>query len=109
MSDAPHNPSTNRPDPGAQRDRSAQAVPAGTGDSTVEITKKDGRRFVFRYTLGDEPRLLAGLADMARDPASGLDWFDVATLSDQLGQRMRQRLQSVSPNDPNQPKQRKSA
>ena len=82
------------------------ATPLGsqpcTHDEPVEPFDADGRRqlvlvknshrYVFRYDLGEETKVLAGLVEMARDPHSELDWFDAAVLSHQLGQRMSEQL-----------------
>ncbi len=56
---------------------------------------KAGERFVFRYTEGDEEGVLQSLKQMASDPASGLDWFDAAVLTHQLGVAMSRRLQAL--------------
>lgn len=63
------------------------------GDAVREVTLvKNGKQYVFRYTAGDELRLMKSLADMARDPASGIGWFDAALLSHQMGRGMEQEL-----------------
>ncbi|MEX2213922.1 MAG: hypothetical protein WD768_07330 [Phycisphaeraceae bacterium] len=56
------------------------------------VLVKNGHRYVFRYAIGEETKVLAGLVEMARDPHSELDWFDAAVLSHQLGQRMSEQL-----------------
>ncbi|MCX5659149.1 MAG: hypothetical protein NTW19_05430 [Planctomycetota bacterium] len=69
-----------------------QAAPP-RGDLVREVTLvKNGKQFTFRYTAGDELRLMKSLADMARDPASGIGWFDAALLSHQMGRGMEQEL-----------------
>ncbi len=45
---------------------------------------KAGQTYLFRYAPGQECAMLASLAELAQDPASGLDWLDVATLSFQV-------------------------
>ncbi|MCC7145552.1 MAG: hypothetical protein IT443_03830 [Phycisphaeraceae bacterium] len=59
------------------------------------VLVKDGQRFVFQCAPGDESALLANLAKMAQDPKAGLNWFDAAVLSHQVGQHMRQQLKQM--------------
>ncbi len=60
---------------------------AGDGEATRQvILLKRGHRWVFRYSTGDELRVMNELAAMAEDPTSPLDWFDAAMLSHQMGQ-----------------------
>ena len=59
------------------------------------VLVKQGQRYVFRCAHGQEPQLLDQLIDMARDPASGIEWFDAAMLSHQLGTRMVDQLTQV--------------
>ncbi len=63
-------------------------------DHTVRqvVLVKRGQRYVFRYTQGEERKLLDDLVTMARDPQCDLDWFDAAVLSHQMGQRLSQEL-----------------
>lgn len=87
------------PDDSAQ-DASAPGASASDQSSiplTPEVRKqlvlvKHGHRYVFRYECGEEPKVLSGLVDLARDPQSELDWFDAAVLSHQLGERMSEQL-----------------
>ena len=68
--------------------------PSEQGDGMREVALvKNGQRYVFRYAPGDEARLIASLADMARDPKCELGWFDAAVLSHQMGRGMEQELQ----------------
>lgn len=53
---------------------------------------KQGRRYIFRYSVGEEANFLKGLEAMARSPESDITWFDAAVLSHQMGQRLRQDL-----------------
>ena len=46
---------------------------------------KGRHRYVFQYATGHEPEVLASIVELADDPASGLDWFDAAVLSFQMG------------------------
>jgi len=59
------------------------------------VLVKNGQRYVFRYTLGDEAELLESLIEMARDPSSELTWFDAAVLSHQMGRRLSQKLDKI--------------
>lgn len=57
---------------------------------------KGHHRYVFQYGEGQEPEVLASIVELADDPASGLDWFDAAVLSFQMGThsgRTAQRLE----------------
>ena len=67
----------------------------GVGDRKQLVLVKNGHRYVFRYEKGEETKVLAGLVEMARDPRSELDWFDVAVLSHQLGERMTEVLDGL--------------
>jgi hypothetical protein len=46
---------------------------------------KGRHQYVFQYAAGREPEVLASIVELADDPASGLDWFDAAMLSFQMG------------------------
>lgn len=46
---------------------------------------KGEHRYVFQYGAGREAEVLASIVELADDPASGLDWFDAAVLSYQMG------------------------
>ena len=59
------------------------------------VLVKNGQRYVFRYTLGDEAELLESLIELARDPESDLTWFDAAVLSHQMGRRLSQKLDKI--------------
>lgn len=56
---------------------------------------RDGQRYVFRCARGQEPQLLDQIIEMARDPESGIRWFDAAMLSHQLGSRMTDQLARI--------------
>lgn len=64
-------------------------------ESRQVILMKKGQRFVFRYECGQEMQLLNHLICLADDNDSDLDWFDVAVLSHQIGQRMGHQLQKL--------------
>ena len=54
-----------------------------------------GHKYVFRFNVGDESKVLDGLLEMARDPESSLDWFDAAVLTHQMGQQLSEQLQRM--------------
>jgi len=56
---------------------------------------KKGQYYVFRYGPGDESVLIEQLMEKAQDPRSPLDWFDVAVLTHQMGQRMANEMQRL--------------
>ena len=67
-----------------------------TPDGTRELVLvKQGQRYVFRCAPGQEPKLLDQLIEMARDSESGIEWFDAAMLTHQLGVKMADQLQQV--------------
>jgi len=68
---------------------------APAGDQRALVLHKNGQRFVFRCPVGRESDLLNQLAALVTDPGSGLDWFDAAVLSHQMGQQMGQRLEQL--------------
>jgi hypothetical protein len=59
------------------------------------VFTKHGQSYIFRYAPGEEARVLKSLTVMARDPDSGLDWFDAAVLSHQLGRHIRADLDQL--------------
>ena len=46
---------------------------------------KGRHQYVFQYATGHEPEVLSSIVELAENPASGLDWFDAAVLSFQMG------------------------
>jgi 3-oxoacyl-[acyl-carrier-protein] synthase III len=65
-------------------------------DTTRQLTLvKQEQRWVFRYAPGEEKQLIEQLIAQARDPASRLDWFDVAVLSHQMGEHMAGKLEQI--------------
>lgn len=79
-------------DPQAQPDKN----PGKTrNDRTPLVLVKQGQRYVFDCAPGQEAELLADIARRAKDPDDGINWFDAAVLSHQLGQRMGQDLQKL--------------
>ncbi len=75
--------------------KSSNAFASDSAPPLELVLVKRGQRHVFRYDAGQEQGMLQSLVDMARDPDSGLDWFDVAVLSHQLGQKLSQRLEAL--------------
>lgn len=59
------------------------------------VLVNDRHRWLFRYSAGEEARLLDDLAAMADDPQSELTWFDAAVLSHEMGQRLGQQLEQI--------------
>lgn len=72
-----------------------QAVPTVCDNDHELILLKDDQRFVFRCAPGEESRLMDRLAEMVQDPSSGIEWFDAAVLTRQLGERMSHRLKPL--------------
>lgn len=50
----------------------------------VLILDKGGRKYVFRYSPGDERVVMDHLWRLAEDPWCELDWLDAAMLSFQI-------------------------
>ena len=53
---------------------------------------KNGHRYVFDYTLGQEAELLERLVHLAQDPGCALEMFDAAVLSHQVGMGLSQQV-----------------
>ncbi len=75
-----------------QRDH---CVPQVIDNDDELVLVKNGQRYVFRCDPGMETDLLNQLAQMVSDPGSGLDWFDAAVLSHQMGTRMSNRIKNL--------------
>ncbi|MEE9403657.1 MAG: hypothetical protein V3V20_02085 [Algisphaera sp.] len=73
-------------------------------DADELVLIKGGRRFVFPCPPGGEAALLTQLRLMVDDPETGLNWFDAAVVSHEMGQRMSDRLSHQIP-----PPRRRSA
>lgn len=90
MAGASDNP--NKPEP-------ARPLRLHRGDEDASsrelVLVKHGHRYVFRCEAGRESELLDRLVEMVQDPNCGLDWFDAAVLSHQLGQRMHAQIQAM--------------
>lgn len=76
----------------AQPDKNAGQPRA---ERTPLVLVKQGQRYVFDCPPGQEAELLADIARRAKDPHDGINWFDAAVLSHQLGQRMSKDLQKL--------------
>jgi hypothetical protein len=83
------------PIPPADAGADVPAPPPPDGGRRQLVLVKDGRHFIFRFSPGDEARILQALVDLARDPESGLDWFDAAVLSHQVGQHFSKQLEQI--------------
>ncbi len=57
---------------------------------------KGPERFVFRYRVGDEARVIDAFATLASDRTTKFDWFDAAVLSYQMGRRLETELDEVA-------------
>ncbi len=57
---------------------------------------KGSERFVFRYSVGEEAKVIDAFAATASDRASRFDWFDAAVLSYQMGRRLEMELDEVA-------------
>ena len=56
---------------------------------------KGDRRYVFRYTSGEEAAVIQAFSEMAADESHPFDWFDAAVLSYQMGRRMERELDEI--------------
>lgn len=72
--------------------RPARAMPTVCDNDHELVLVKNDQRFVFRCAPGEERQLMGRLAEMVKDPQSGVEWFDAAVLSKQLGERMSHQL-----------------
>lgn len=70
------------------------AIPVGESQRQLALVK-NGHRYVFHYSAGQESELLERLSSMARDPACKLEMFDAAVLSHQVGQRLGQQIDQI--------------
>jgi len=58
---------------------------------------KGRHHFCFRYTVGDEGKVLESLVEMVNRRDLPFDWFDAAVLSHQLGQHLAKELKAYLP------------
>ena len=69
----------------------------GAHDQVRQIVLvKKGRRYVFRYELGEETKLLHHLVGLVQKGEGELDWFDAALLSHQMGRRLGNQLEQMT-------------
>lgn len=59
------------------------------------VLNKQGLRYVFRYTVGQEASFLKGIQALASSKNSTITWFDAAVLCHQMGQRLSQDLNAL--------------
>jgi len=52
------------------------------------VLNKGTEKFIFRYEIGQEDKLLDALIDQAKDKRTDFDWFDAAVLSFKLAQSL---------------------
>lgn len=62
----------------------------------LELIRRDEKfgfqHYIIRYELGQEAKVLEYLIEKVNSGEIGLDWFDAAVLSHQLGQHLAQDL-----------------
>jgi len=73
----------------------SRAFRENDGDGYRLVLLKAGQRYEFRYAPGEEARVLSGVMDMVRQADSGLDCFDAAVLSHQMGRHMKHALREL--------------
>lgn len=65
------------------------------------VIAKAGRRYLFRYALGQEKQLLSNLAQLVDDPEHELTAADLASVIKQLGGDINEQLQQFkTPDNP---------
>ena len=52
------------------------------------MLNKGTEKFIFRYDVGQEDKLIDAMIDQARDARTEFDWFDAAVLSFKLTQSL---------------------
>ena len=57
---------------------------------------KNGHRYLFRYSPGEESRVITDLMALAKDPDNPLTMYDAAVLTHQLGQRMGRQIDRLA-------------
>ena len=97
-SEVPSNPSTNQ---SANQQAKGVLTPVvddgslpGVGQRQV-VLNKQGTRYIFRYSVGQEASFLKGIETLANSSESNISWFDAAVLSHQMGQRLGQDLRQL--------------
>ena len=60
-----------------------------TSKTTRQLVLNKGlQKYIFRYDVGAEDRLLDALVDQAKDNKTDFDWFDAAVLSFKLAKNL---------------------
>lgn len=89
-----HNPFQDQPHEDHSSIPGGSAMPADEAQRQLALVK-NGHRYVFHYSAGQESELLERLSNMARDPGCKLEMFDAAVLSHQVGQRLGQQIEQI--------------
>lgn len=50
---------------------------------------KGGERYIFRYTIGNEPEIIDAFIRLAEDLKSSFNWFDAAVLAYHMGKQLK--------------------
>lgn len=58
---------------------------------------KDDQKFIINYEKGDEHLVLDHLVKMTKNPRLNFDWWDAATLADELGKGLAKELKQSLP------------
>jgi len=74
---------------------SDQPIPIDDGQKQLVLVK-NGERFIFRYEVGGEARVLGEMLELAKDPTSQFDSFDAAVLSHQMGMHLGEQLKHLN-------------
>ena len=76
---------------------SAPGAEAATPRTLRRLTlAKEEQHYIFTYEPGRELDVLAAIVALVQDSASGLDWYDAAVLSHQMGQQMTEQLDRLA-------------
>ncbi|MEM7578034.1 MAG: hypothetical protein AAF328_11250 [Planctomycetota bacterium] len=82
-----------QPDP--QDANTSPEQTSGGDDRRALILTKGDQRYVFDCPPGKEADVMNRLALMIDDDENDLTWFDAALICDQLGKRMKDKLQAM--------------
>jgi hypothetical protein len=63
----------------------------------ITLIKRE-HTYIFRYTVGEESKVLEALISKAQDPSCSFDWFDAAMVSHQLGKKVAENFQDTIKN-----------
>ncbi len=81
--------------PEPQRNDSPASTSGGGDDRRALVLTKGDQRYVFDCPPGKEAEVMNRLALMIDDDSNDLTWFDAALICDQLGKRMKDKLQAM--------------